>query len=224
GLIILTVILPIILKGFNPIVVTVGLSSVLTGLLILFITGPTRKTAAAIMGTVGGLLAAGLLAYAAGKASSLTGLSSGEAQILQFMSSSLDFQGLLFSGIIIGALGAILDVGISIASAMEQIKAADPDTDFLTLFTRGILVGRDMIATMSNTLILAYVGSSLPLLLLFQVSSTSWKEVFNLDMVASEVVRAMAGSIGLTLAIPITALVSAFLFVHAEHKSKHLSH
>lgn len=224
GLIILTMILPLILKGFNPIVVTVGLSSVLTGLLILFITGPTRKTAAAIMGTVGGLLAAGLLAYAAGKASSLTGLSSGEAQILQFMSSSLDFQGLLFSGIIIGALGAILDVGISIASAMEQIKEADPETDFTTLFTRGILVGRDMIATMSNTLILAYVGSSLPLLLLFQVSSTSWKEVFNLDMVASEVVRAMAGSIGLTLAIPITALVSAFLFVHAEHKSKHLSH
>ncbi|MGB4430822.1 MAG: YibE/F family protein [Firmicutes bacterium] len=224
GVVIVTMILPLILRGFNPIVVTVGLCSLLTGLFILFVTGPTKKTAAAIAGTVGGLLAAGLLALAVGKASFLTGLSSGEAQMLSFMDTPIDFQGLLFSGIIVGALGAILDVGISIASAMEQIKEADPETDFTTLFTRGILVGRDMIATMSNTLILAYVGSSLPLLLLFQVSSTSWKEVFNLDMVASEVVRAMAGSIGLTLAIPITALVSAFLFVHAEHKSKHLSH
>lgn len=222
GAIILTMILPLILRGLNPIVVTVGLCSVLTGLFILFVTGPTKKTAAAVAGTVGGLLAAGLLAWAAGKAAALTGLSSGEAQILQVMSSSIDFQGLLFAGMIIGALGAILDVGISIASAMEQIKEADPDTDFLTLLTRGILVGRDMIATMSNTLILAYVGSSLPLLLLFQASNSSWKQVLNLDLVATEVVRAMAGSIGLTLAIPITAFIAASLFVHAEHKSQNL--
>src|SRR5690606_14207238 len=127
----------------------------------------------------------------------------------------------LFAGIIVGALGAILDVGISIASAMEQIKEADPATDFLTLLTRGILVGRDKIATMSNTLILAYVGSSLPLLLLFLASHTSWRQVLNLDLVAAEVVRAMAGSIGLTLAIPVTALVAAFLFVQPEHKGQH---
>lgn len=99
--------------------------------------------------------------------------------MLEYMGASIDFQGLLFSGMIIGALGAILDVGISIASSMEQIREADPETDFTTLFGRGILVGRDLISTMSNTLILAYVGSSLPLLLLFQASESSWSEVLN---------------------------------------------
>ena len=124
GLVILYLILPLILRGLNPIVVTVGLSSVMTGLFLLFIGGFNRKTTAAIFGTVGGLLAAGLLAYVVGNASYLTGLASSEAQMLQFMESNIDFQGLLFAGMIIGALGAILDVGISIASAMEQIKEA----------------------------------------------------------------------------------------------------
>lgn len=223
GIVIVTMILPLVLKGYNPILVTVGLSSILTGLFIVFVGGFTKKTVAATTGTIGGLLAAGLLAVIIGKASYLTGLSSGEAQILQYMDSSIDFRGLLFSGIIIGALGAILDVGISIASAMEQIKEADPKTDFKTLFTRGILVGRDLIATMSNTLILAYVGSSLPLLLLFKASESNWGEVFNMELIGAEVVRAMAGSIGLTLAIPITAFISAFLFVKPENKGKDLS-
>ena len=223
GLVIVTMILPLVLRGYNPILVTVGLSSGLTGLFILFVAGYSRKTAAAICGTVGGLVTAGFLAYLVGKASHLTGLSSSEAQMLQYMDPSIDFKGLLFSGMIIGALGAILDVGISIASAMEQIKEADPDTDFKLLFSRGIAVGRDLIATMSNTLILAYVGSSLPLLLLFQASQSSRSDVLNLDMVASEVIRAMAGSIGLTLAIPITAFVSALLFINPVDKSKDVS-
>lgn len=218
GIVIVTMILPMVLKGYNPILVTVGLSSALTVLFIVFIGGYSKKTVAAICGTVGGLLASGFLAFVVGKTSYLSGLSSGEAQMLQYLDSSIDFQGLLFSGIIIGALGAILDVGISISSAMEQIKEADPETDFKTLFSRGILVGRDLIATMSNTLILAYVGSSLPLLLLFQANQSNWGEVFNLDLVASEVVRAMTGSIGLTLAIPITAFVSAVLFVKPQNK------
>lgn len=223
GLVIIGMILPLVLRGYNPILVTVGLASVLTILFILFVAGYSKKTLAAMCGTVGGLLAAGILAYIAGKAAYLTGLASSEAQILQYMDSTIDFQGVLFSGMTIGALGAILDVGISIASAMEQIKEADPTTDFKTLLTRGISVGRDLIATMSNTLILAYVGSSLPLLLLFHASQSSWREVLNLEMVASEVIRAMTGSIGLTLAIPLTAAVSALLFVEAPDKSQDLS-
>ncbi len=222
GIIIMTMILPLVLKGYNPILVTVGLSSILTGIFIVFIGGFSKKTLAATAGTIGGLLASGILAVVVGRASYLTGLSSGEAQMLQYMDASIDFRGLLFSGIIIGALGAILDVGISIASSMEQIKEADPTTDFKTLFTRGILVGRDLIATMSNTLILAYVGSSLPLLLLFQASKSNWGEVFNMELIGTEVVRSMAGSIGLTLAIPITAVISALLFVKPQNESEDL--
>lgn len=223
GFVVVSLILPLILKGFNPILVTVGLSSLLTGLFILFIGGYSKKTVAAISGTVGGLVVSGLLALAIGKAGYLTGLATEEAQILQYMDSSINFQGLLFSGMIIGALGAILDVGVSIASAMEQIKEADPTTDFKTLFTRGLRVGKDLIATMSNTLILAYIGSSLPLLLLFHTSQSAWNQVLNLDLIATEIVRAMTGSIGLTLAIPITALVSALLFVDSKHEHQDLS-
>lgn len=223
GVVITTLILPLILKGYNPILVTVGFSSLITGLLVFFIGGYSQKTIAAILGTVGGLLVAGLLALYIGKIGYLTGLSSEEAQILQFMDSSIDFQGLLFSGIIIGALGAILDVGISIASAMEQIKEANPETDFQTLFTRGLHMGRDLIATMSNTLILAYIGSSLPLLLLFHEHQSSWPQILNLDLMATEIVRAMAGSIGLTLAIPLTAFAAALLLIQTEDKGEDLS-
>ncbi len=224
GLVIVFMILPLILRGYNPILVTVGLASALTGLFILLLSGYSKKTLAAAAGTVGGLIVAGFLAYIVGKTGYLTGLSAEEAQTLHFMNGHIDFQGVLFSGMIIGALGAILDVGISIASAMEQINAADPETDFQTLFTRGLLVGRDLIATMSNTLILAYVGSALPLLLLVLATESSWGQILNTELMATEIVRAMAGSIGLTLAIPITAFVSALLFVQPQHKSEHLSH
>lgn len=222
GVVIAALILPLILRGFNPLVVTVGLSALITGLFVFFIGGYSQKTLAAIFGTVGGLLVAGVLAFFVGKASYLTGLSSGEAQILQFMDSSINFQGLLFSGIIIGSLGAILDVGISIASAMEQILAADPKTNFQTLFARGLHVGRDLIATMSNTLILAYVGSSLPLLLLFYTNQSDWGRVLNLDLIATEIVRALTGSIGLTLAIPLTAFAAAFLLLQSQDKGQNL--
>lgn len=218
GAVIVFMILPLILKGFNPIIVTVGLCSALTGLFILLIAGYSKKTLAAVSGTVGGLIAAGLLAFAVGGAGYLTGLAAPEAQTLHFMDYNINFQGILFSGMIIGALGAILDVGISIASSMEQIKEADPKTDFSTLFGRGLRVGRDLIATMSNTLILAYVGSSLPLLLLVVATESSWSQMLNLELMATEIVRALAGSIGLTLAIPITALISALLFVQTQDK------
>lgn len=219
GLVIITMILPLVLKGYNPILVTVGLSSVLTVLFIVFVTGRSKKTLAAICGTIGGLTAAGILALLVGNTSHLSGLASEEAQMLRSMGFFINYQGLLFSGMIIGTLGAILDVGISIASAMEQIKEADPTTDFKTFFTRGILIGRDLIATMSNTLILAYVGSSLPVLLFFQASDRTWSEVLNLDLIATEIVRALTGSIGLTLAIPITAFISALLFIKPKKES-----
>lgn len=224
GVVIVFMILPLILKGYNAILVTVGLSSALTGLFILLLSGRSKKTLAAAAGTVGGLIMAGLLAYVVGKTGYLTGLSTEEAQTLHFMHEQINFQGVLLSGMIIGALGAILDVGISIASAMEQIKEADPTTDFQTLFTRGLLVGRDLIATMSNTLILAYVGSALPLLLLVLATESNWGQILNTELMATEIVRAMAGSIGLTLAIPITAFASALLFVQPQHKSEHPGH
>lgn len=212
GAAVLYVILPLILRGFNPLFITVGLSSLLTLLFMVFVSGWSRKTAVAVLGSVGGLVISGLLAFFVGRASFLSGLASDEAQILQFTTANIGFQGLLFSGMIIGALGAILDVGVGIASSMEQIREADPTADLHTFIRRGLAVGQDMLVTMSNTLIFAYVGSSLPLLLLFLSHDTPFRSIINLEMVASEIVRAMVGSIGLATAIPLTVLLAGLLF------------
>ncbi len=211
GLVIFYVLLPLVLNGYNPIVVTVSICSFLTVLLLLFIGGVNRKTLAAMGGTVGGLVVAGVLSLWAGQASYLTGLSSSEAQMLQFMEGSIDFRGLLLSGIIIGALGAILDVGMSVSSSMEQVWEANPRISCQELMKRGLRVGRDVLGTMSNTLILAYLGTSMPLLLLFQTNDVTWQKAINLDLMATEVVRAMAGSIGLAFAVPITVVFAGVL-------------
>ena len=126
----------------------------------------------------------------------------------------------MFAGIIIGALGAILDVGMSVASSMEQLREENPDISLGVLIRRGINVGQDMLGTMSNTLILAYLGSSLPLLLLFQVNEVAWRKIINLDLIATEVIRALAGSIGLALAIPLTAVIGGFLEFYFDKQNK----
>ena len=220
GLAIGYVLLPLLLRGYSPIPVTVSIASLVTIAFLLFIGGVNRKTVAAIGGTVGGLFVAGVLSYWIGRATYLTGLSSSEAQMLQFMEGRIDFQGLLFSGIIIGALGAILDVGMSVSSSMEQIWETNPTLELNALISRGLKVGRDMLGTMSNTLILAYLGTSMPLLLLFQAYDMSWYKVINLDLIATELVRAMAGSIGLAFAIPLTACLAGLLFSQVQPVSE----
>ncbi len=124
---------------------------------------------------------------------------------------NFDFRGLLFSGIILASLGAVMDVSMSISSSMFEIIKIDPTIKKSDLISAGMNVGRDIIGTMSNTLILVYVGCSLPLMLLFMAYDISFIEIINKDMIASEIVRALAGSIGLTLAIPITVFISAGL-------------
>ncbi|MEW6524930.1 MAG: YibE/F family protein [Bacillota bacterium] len=212
-LVILKVLLPLLLQGHSPILLTVGVAAVLSAIVLVVIGGPSMKTLAAITGTTGGVVAAGLLAMQAGSAARLTGLSAEEAQMLMFIPQGIqfDYRGLLFAGIIIGALGAVMDVGMSVASAMAEVKRIDPEVSPQALFRSGMNVGRDIMGTMSNTLILAYTGSAIPLMLLFMAYNTQLIRIVNLDLIATEVVRALAGSIGLILAIPITALAGAYL-------------
>ena len=116
----------------------------------------------------------------------------------------IDYQGLLFAGIMIGALGAVMDVAMSISSAMWEIISVSPDISKKQLIKSGMNIGRDIIGSMSNTLILAYVSTSIPVLLLFILFSNGFTEIINLELLASEVLRAVAGSIGLICTIPIT--------------------
>jgi len=221
GIAIIKFLLPGLLAGYNPIVLTVAICAIVTALTLLIISGAGRKTLAAILGTTGGVLMAGIIAYIFGTATKLTGLGDEQAQMLAFIpqGTSFDYQGLLFAGIILGSLGAVMDVGMSIASAMSEIEAVKPDIKSRDLFKAALNVGRDMMGTMSNTLILAYVGASLPLLLLFLAHQTPLQEFLNWDIIATEFVRALAGSIGLVLTVPLTALVTIVFRPKGTQKS-----
>ena len=213
GFIVLYVMLPLILKGYDPLLVTIVCTIFITLITFFIIAGVNMKSVSAIVGTTGGVLFAGFLAYIVGSLVRLTGLSSEEAGMLMFIPQEVnfDFRSLLFAGIIIGTLGAVMDVSMSISSAMYELKELNPDTSYKSLVKSGLNIGKDIMGTMSNTLILAYTGSSIPLLLLFMAYNTSLSKILNLDLIATEVVRALVGSIGLVLAIPITALCTGFI-------------
>lgn len=208
GLAIAYVLLPALIRGYDPIIITVLVSAVVTIVTMAAVGGANRKTLAAIIGTIGGVLVAGLIALAMGSAARLTGFGTEEAAMLLYIPQEIqfDFRGLLFSGMIIGALGAVMDVAMSIASAMDEVTLARPRITHDVLLRSGLRVGRNIMGTMSNTLILAYAGGSIPLLLLFAAYGTPMIQIVNFDHIATEVVKAFAGSIGLIAAIPITAV------------------
>ncbi|MDR3591346.1 MAG: YibE/F family protein, partial [Negativicutes bacterium] len=157
-----------VLSGqFSITLLTLLICSLIAVVTQVSISGWNRKSLAAVLGTVGGVIIAGLLSVAAIQLMHLTGLDSEEAMLLKAAKlARVDFQGVLFSGMVFGALGAVMDVTISIASALYEVKAARPELGLRELFVTGMNVGRDIMGTMSNTLILAYTGGALPLMLL----------------------------------------------------------
>jgi uncharacterized membrane protein len=207
------ILLPAILAGKNPITVSILICTGVTIITHMLITGFSKKSLAAITGTVIGLVLGGGLAKYVIVLTRVNGLNSEESQMLyySFTRGNLDVTGLLFAGIIIGALGAVMDVAMSIASSISEMNELNPELTFRHLFQSGMNVGKDIIGTMANTLILAYTGSSLPLMLLLMANNVPYLKFINLDMIAVEIIRALAGSIGLFLAVPFTALISAFL-------------
>ncbi len=216
GVIIVFALVPLILRGYNPIVVSTLICVITTVITLLLIVGRNKKTISAILGTTIGLLIAGIVVFVIGNASSLTGLSGEEAQMLAYIPQkmNLDFKGILYAGILIGALGAIMDVTVSVASAMHEIESVHPKISTKELIKSGLNVGRDIMGSMSNTLILAYTGGALHLMLLFNAFNLTFTEIINMDLIASEIIRAIAGSTGLILAIPITAIISGFNRIH----------
>lgn len=220
------VLLPGMLAGKDPLLLTIGIATIITFATILIISGFHTKSFAAITGTLFGVVIAGIISIVAGHVVKLTGLSSHEAAMLLYIPQDVtfDYKDLLFSGILLGALGAVMDVSMSIASSIQEIYNANPNLGTRALFKSGMTVGQDIMGTMSNTLILAYTGSSIPLLLIFLAHDTPSIVMFNMDLIASEIVRSLAGSIGLVLTIPITALVSVILIRSVEYQHDHFQH
>lgn len=205
------ILIPLTLQGYNPLLVACLIAILITVTTILLISGINKKSFSAIIGTLGGVILAVLIAYIVGNMSMLTGLSGEDAKILYINKPDLNFTHIFFASILIGALGAVMDVGVTISSAVHEVVEASPKTNNKKLFRAGMNVGKDIMGTMSNTLILAYAGSALPLLLLFSMNEFSTMQIINFDFIAAEIVRALSGSFGLLLAIPLTALISSLL-------------
>lgn len=204
--------IPEIAEGAAPIQTAVLTSLVLIVIIQGIIGGFKIKSLAAIIGTAAGVICAGALAYIFGNLVELSGLSSEEARLLLGSELNFDPKGILFAGIIIGSLGAVTDVAMSIASVAESTWQNSKKLSLGKLYKIGLQVGRDIIGTMSNTLILAYAGSSLSLFILFYHFSGGWIELVNMDLVATEIIRGLAGTVGLIITIPITAFSAAVLY------------
>ena len=203
--------LPSIEAGINPLLSAVIVSMFATGITMLLVAGKNMKSLAATIGTGVGVLAGGIIATFVIKYAPLSGLASTEAMILWGNRMvEINFKGLLAAGMIVSCLGAVMDTAISIASSIHEIKLANPNYSFKQFYLSGMNVGKDVMGTMTNTLVLAYTGMALPLLLLIHYEKNPAK-FLNLELVVSEVTAAIAGSIGLVIAVPVTAIIMSYL-------------
>ena len=215
-LLIFLMLMPMILSGFCPIA-----SAVLTGIISTIITiylvgGFNSKSSSAIIGTSISLIFAGAMSMLAIYFAHLTGFSGEENMFLYTARPDLSFTGILSASMIISALGALMDTAVSIASTINEIYETDKTLSINQLFKSGMNVGRDIIGTMSNTLILVYLGTSLPLVLLS--SNIDMNKFFNLNQVATEILSALTGSIAILFCVPITAIIAAYLIKKQKEK------
>jgi uncharacterized membrane protein len=204
-------VIPAILEGSNPLLVaTVGSAAIMLTTLYLA-HGVSARTTTAILGTLASLVLTGVLAVVFVDAVHLTGVSSEEATFLQLSAQQINLEGLLLGGIMIGALGVLDDVTVTQASAVWELRAANTGFGFGSLYRSALRVGRAHIASTVNTLVLAYAGASLPLLILFTVANRALGDALTGEVIAVEVVRTLVGSIGLIASVPLTTGLAAFV-------------
>lgn len=201
--------LPSILEGNSPVVASVAAGAMICFAALYVAHGLNIRTTTALVGTLLGLVLTGVLALIAVKITRLTGQGAEEIVQVQRFAGQINVQGLLLGGIIIGSLGVLNDVTVTQASAVWEICRAQPNQTTRELYRSGMRVGRDHIASTVYTIVLAYVGAALPLLILFSVVQRDWVEVATSSFVAEEIVRTLAGSIGLVLTVPLTTALAA---------------
>ena len=204
-------VLPALLRGSNPLAVAVvGASTVMV--VALYLThGVTVRTTIALLGTLSSLVLTGLLAAVFVSAARFTGLASEEATFLNAVAGQVELEGLLLAGIIIGSLGVLDDVTVTQASAVWELHLANPAYRARELYGAALRIGRDHIASTVNTLVLAYAGASLPLLVLFSLANRDLGDVLTGEVIAQEIVRTLVGSIGLVASVPLTTALAAWV-------------
>ena len=209
---------PMILRGAEPVLVSIIIVALTTAASLLFLTGLSRKTLCAVLGCVCGVGVAGIFAAVSGSISQLNGFNLPEAEdlVLRATQDTVRISGLLVSGILVASLGAVMDVAMSISSSCWELRQLNPGLPKAALFRSGMNIGRDAMGTMANTLILAFAGASLNTLLLFRIYGYPAIQLFNSDAIAVELIRGLAGSIGIILTVPLVAALSAALMPPAK--------
>ena len=201
-----------IFDGSNVIITSIITIIITIAATLIVIGGFSKKILTAAIGTLGGVVSAGIMALIFNNLAKMSGACEDAIQLsINMTTVNFDFRDLLFAGIIVSALGACMDVAMSIASSLDEIKIKNPEITWQELFKSGMNIGKDVIGTMTNTLILAYVGGSLTLILLFMACEMNFMEILNKETIAEQIISAIAGSMGVVYTVPITAIVYAVL-------------
>ena len=213
--------LPFIYRGYSPVlgaVITVILTTVVT---MFLIAGFTRKSLVAIIGTIAGVIASGILAYIFGKIAMVSGYNVSDIENLVYVQEQTGIRigELLFSGILIASLGAVMDVSMSIASSLQEVLEQNPSLGRKELFQSGMRIGKDMMGTMSNTLILAFTGGSINTIVFLYAYAYQYQQIINMYDIAIEIMQGVASSCGVILAVPVSSILCAVIYTREKNDS-----
>ena len=208
------VFIPAILSGKNIYIWSIITCVFITVMTLLIVNGANKKSLAAGIGCLGGVIVAGILTVIMDNIIKLTGYVDENSVYLVYLNEEnpIDLKAIIFSSIIIGAIGAIMDVAVDISVALKEIADKVKDSSFHSIVKSGFTIGRDILGTMSTTLILAYIGSSLSVVLLLVAYNSSLTYLFNREMIVVEILQALVGSLGILFTIPLTSIICAVLY------------
>jgi len=215
GFLIFKFMIPGIILGFSPIMISIIILSISSVVTIFFMTGFNSKGVIAILGTLGGVIFAGILSIFFSKTMGFTGYTTMESINYASLMKNIDLKELISAGVIIGSAGAVMDVSMSISSALSEIKVHRPNITSLELYGSGMRIGRDIIGTMINTLILAYIGGSLFTIMILTIQQNDFPSIriLNFEFVGVEFLRAFCGSIGILIAVPFTSFLASKIYI-----------
>lgn len=203
--------LPLVMMGYSAVLSAIGLVILVISANMIFLNGVSKKTYCAIAGTACGVMLSGIILIIFSRMVHITGFNLKEVESLLFIrqKTGLRVEDLLFAGILIASMGAVMDTALSIVSAIYELQVNRPDLGAMNLFMAGMNVGKDMIGTMSNTLILAFAGAALSTVIILSFYSTQYNQFINSNFVALEIAQALSGSMAVVLTIPLTAAIAA---------------
>lgn len=211
-----------IYHGFDPVVIALLTVLIITGVSLLLLNGFSRRTAVGLLSTLTGVIVTGFIFSIFAYTLHLSGYNSETAEELFLVSYStgLSIRPLLLVGVLISAVGAVMDVAVSLAAALEELVTVHPTISRSTLLKSGLNIGKDMIGTMSNTLILAFAGTELTTMISLMAYGYQFQQLLSSDYIAIELTQGLCATIGVVLTVPIATVISALLFIHSSNEKK----